>query len=163
MIYFSYGSNMSINRLQARIDGVSKLGIAILRNHDLRFHKVGKDGSSKCDVYEVNNTEYFVIGVVYKIIPSERPKLDKIEGLGHGYEEKQIAVDMDGEMVEAFTYYANKIDVNLKPLYWYKEHVLKGARENQFPEEYIRKIEMIESIDDHNKERHDRELAIYTK
>jgi gamma-glutamylcyclotransferase (GGCT)/AIG2-like uncharacterized protein YtfP len=154
---------MSINRLQARIDGVSKLGIAILRNHDLRFHKVGKDGSSKCDVYKVNNTEHFVIGVVYKINPLERPRLDKVEGLGNGYEEKQIAVDMDGNMVDAFTYYATNIDEDRKPLLWYKEHVLKGARENRFPEEYIRKIEMIESIDDHNKERHDRELAIYNK
>lgn len=163
MIYFSYGSNMSIKRLQARIDCVTKLGIAVLRSHDLRFHKAGKDGSAKCNIYETRNTEYFVIGVVYRIDPLEKPKLDKLEGLGYGYEEKIITVDMNGDNVDAFTYYATNIDEDLKPLHWYKEHVLRGARENPFPEEYVQKIEMIESVHDRDKERHERELAIYSQ
>lgn len=162
MIYFSYGSNMSFKRLNARITHISRLGVATLYEHDLRFHKVGnKDGSGKCDILETNLPEHSVIGVVYNIDPVEKHILDTYEGLGNGYEEKQVSVEMNGEMVSAFTYFATHIDKALKPLHWYKEHVLRGACENELPEQYIQKIEMIESIADHNLARHTRELAIY--
>ena len=64
-------------------------------------------------------------------------------------------------MVEAFSYYATHIDVGLKPLCWYKEHVLRGAMENNLPEDYIRMIEAIEHIDDVDTERRESELSIY--
>lgn len=163
MIYFSYGSNMSFKRLNTRISGITRLGIATLYNHDLRFHKVGKkDGSGKCDIFESNDPEHQVLGVVYKIDPLEKPILDKYEGLGYGYEEKQVSVEMNGGFLSAFTYYATHIDEDLSPLHWYKEHVLRGARENGLAEHYVRKIEMIESIDDHDVGRHVSELAIYS-
>ncbi len=163
MIYFSYGSNMSLKRLNARISKISRLGIATLFEHDLRFHKVSKkDGSGKCDIFETKDSEHLVVGVVYKIDPLEKPILDTFEGLGYGYEEKQIRVEMNGGLVSAFTYYATKIDQGLRPLHWYKEHVLRGARENRLPDHYIRKIEMIDSTDDHDIERHARELEIYS-
>ncbi len=162
MIYFSYGSNMSIQRLSTRITGFSNLGIATLRRHDLRFHKVSKNnGGGKCDIFETDNPEYFVIGVVYKIDPIEKPELDRFEGCGYGYEEKQVSIEMDGEIISAFTYYATNINPELKPLHWYKEHVVRGARANELPEEYIQKIEVVESVADDNYERHLRELAIY--
>jgi gamma-glutamylcyclotransferase (GGCT)/AIG2-like uncharacterized protein YtfP len=163
MIYFSYGSNMSFKRLNARIANISRLGVATLYEHDLRFHKVGnKDGSGKCDILETNDPGHTVIGVVYKIDPLEKNILDTHEGLGNGYEEKQISVEMNGDRISAFTYYATHINQVLKPLHWYKEHVLRGARENKLPEYYIQKIEMIDSITDHDLERHRRELAIYS-
>ena len=163
MIYFSYGSNMSFKRLNARISNITRLGVAALFNHDLRFHKVSKnDGSGKCDILETNDSEHLVIGVVYKIDPLKKLTLDAYEGLGYGYEEKQVSVEVNGGLVRAFTYYATNIDQELKPLHWYKEHVLRGARENELPEHYIRKIEMIDSIDDHDLDRHSRELEIYS-
>ncbi|MEJ2141078.1 MAG: gamma-glutamylcyclotransferase [Gammaproteobacteria bacterium] len=163
MIYFSYGSNMSFKRLNARIANISRLGVATLYEHDLRFHKVGnKDGSGKCDILETYDPEHTVIGVVYKIDPLEKHILDTHEGLGNGYEEKQISVEMNGDRISAFTYYATHINQALKPLHWYKEHVLRGARENKLPEYYIQKIQMIDSITDQDFERHTRELAIYS-
>lgn len=155
---------MSVKRLQSRISSAQKIEVAKLYKHDLRFHKVSKkDGSGKCDIFETNDTEHFVIGVVYKIDPLEKPMLDKFEGLGYGYEEKQISVEMNRDIVSAFTYYATNIDQDLKPLHWYKEHVLRGAHENGLPGCYIKKIEMVESIDDIDRERHKREVEIYSK
>ena len=162
MLYFSYGSNMSFKRLNARISKLSRLGVATLYHHDLRFHKIShSDGSGKCDILQTNDSEHSVLGVVYKIDPSERHILDAYEGHGCGYEEKQVCLQMNGERLTAFTYYATHIDETLKPLHWYKEHVLRGARENDLPEHYIRRIKMITSIDDHDVERHTREVAIY--
>lgn len=163
MIYFSYGSNMSFKRLKARISNISRFGVATLSHHDLRFHKASeKDGSAKCDIFETKDPEHLVIGVVYKIDPLEKPILDKYEGLGCGYEIKQVCVDMGGDLITAFTYYATHINRDLKPLHWYKEHVLRGARENELPDQYIRRIESVNSIDDSDIERHARELGIYS-
>ena len=163
MIYFSYGSNMSFKRLNARISNITRLGVAMLSHHDLRFHKASeKDGSAKCDIFETSDPEHLVIGVVYEIDPLEKPILDKYEGLGCGYEIKQVSVEMDGDLINAFAYYATHINQDLKPLHWYKEHVLRGARENELPDHYIRQIESIHSIDDHDVERHARELEIYS-
>lgn len=40
--------------------------------HRLRFHKVGEDGSGKCDAEETGDPEDRVIGVVYAISASEK-------------------------------------------------------------------------------------------
>ena len=60
-----------------------------MRDHDLRFHKKSKDGSGKCDALETNNSEHFVIGVVFKISETDKSELDRKEGLGFEYEEKR--------------------------------------------------------------------------
>lgn len=162
MLYFSYGSNMSVNRLIDRISAATKLGVGLLREHELRFHKLSnKDNSAKCDVYATGKQDHFVYGVVYDIATSARSVLDQFEGLGNGYEVKDIMVEVGEEWVNAFTYYATHIDVTLKPLHWYKEHVLRGAREHQLPTDYIQKIESIESIPDLDTDRHMMEMAIY--
>jgi len=67
----------------------------------------------------------------------------------------------DGSTIEAFTYYATNIDPELKPLDWYREHVLRGARENELPIEYIHSIEILEFDEDSDAERRDKELSIY--
>ncbi len=121
-----------------------------------------KDGSAKCDVQVTDNPDQRVYGVVYRIAEAEKPGLDQAEGLGFGYEQKNILVGLqDGAVVQAFCYYATKINLQLKPLDWYKEHVLRGARENSLPEAYIRSIEAIDAIPDSNTARSERELSVY--
>lgn len=162
MFYFSYGSNMSIKRLQVRVPSASFFSVATLHEHDLRFHKISKDGSGKCDAHETNNPEHFVLGVVFEIAEYEKPELDRIEGLGCGYEQKEIELIMQsGEIIKAATYYATNIDPVLKPYHWYKHHVLIGAQENELPNEYVEKISNIESIVDPRAERNELEMAIY--
>lgn len=163
MYYFSYGSNMSIKRLLARVPSARKIGTGTLEKHELRFHKKsGKDGSAKCDAHETGDPQHRLHGVVFHISPDEKPNLDWHEGLGKGYETKQVTIVLaDGSSIEAYTYYATDIDPGLKPLCWYREHVLRGARENELPAEHIRSIEIVAFDEDTDTERRERELSIY--
>lgn len=162
LLYFSYGSNMSTPRLLDRVPSAKAVSIARLKNHKLKFHKRSKHGSAKCDAALTNNPNDTVYGVLFRILASEKPALDKKEGLGSGYKEKIVSVvGPNGETLNAVTYYATDIDSSLKPYDWYKEHVLRGAKEHYLPSEYIKSIETIESIPDPDPRNHEKELSIY--
>ena len=153
---------MSIKRLKDRVPSAHVISIATLNEHHLRFHKKSKDGSGKCDAHETQNAEHHVIGVVFEIAETDKPELDRKEGLGLGYEQKEVTLTASsGETISAITYYATNIDSKLKPYHWYKHHVLTGAKENGLPSEYVDKISSIESIPDPKLERHESEMAIY--
>ena len=162
MLYFSFGSNMSSKRLFQRVNAI-RIGVAVLSDHKLCFHKYGEyDKSGKCDILLTSNKNDFVLGVVYKIDESQKTILDKYEGLGYGYDIKTVPVLLNGKIQDVFTYFATSINPCLKPYHWYKQHVLEGARENEFPEEYIALIKNVVSIEDEDRERAARELAIYS-
>jgi len=162
MLCFCYGSNMSHRRLQARVPSARFVAVAELPAHRLRFHKSAGDGSAKCDAEETGNPEDRVIGVVYEIADAEKPDLDRHEALGFGYDEKQVELRSEKGNLQAQMYYATRINNSLKPFHWYKDHVLIGARENGLPAGYIAEIEAVESTDDPKRQRHDRELSIYS-
>ena len=162
MLYFSYGSNMSTPRLVERVPSARIVAVARLQKHRLKFHKIGKDNSGKGDVECTNDQKDAVYGVVFEIAASEKPGLDRYDGLKNGYEEKNVSVyARDGEELTAVTYYATNIDPGLKPYEWYKEHVLRGAREHGLPVDYINIILAVESVPDPDKSRHERELSTY--
>lgn len=129
----------------------------------MKFRKRSNlDGSAKCDVIETPNPNDLVWGVVYDIDEGEKIDLDYAEGLGYGYEEKRIELTgTNGTVIHAFTYYATDIDERLMPYTWYMEHVLRGAREQGLPAEYVASIERVESREDPDRQRHARELSIY--
>ena len=160
--YFAYGSNMSIARLRSRVPSARSLGCCRLEEHDLRFHKAGRDGSAKCDALHTGRKQDLVHGVLFRIDALERPALDMAEGLGHGYGDKAVTViGSQGEHVAAFTYEALLIDETMRPFSWYLNHVLIGARESHLPREYIARIEAVSCIEDHDREREARERAIH--
>ncbi|WP_018294906.1 gamma-glutamylcyclotransferase family protein [Mariprofundus ferrooxydans] len=162
LTYFAYGSNMSSKRLQARVPSARVIGTATLTGHRLAFHKFSHvDLSAKCDACESADDTDRVIGVLYHLPRAEKPTLDKVEGLGIGYDEKQVRVHGSDGHVDAFMYAATRIDDAVKPFHWYKQHVIHGARENRLPDAYLAFIDSFESIDDPDNERHERELNIY--
>jgi len=135
--------------MRGRVPNAERLGFYSLREHDLRFHKSGRDGSGKCDAFYTGDRNNRVEGTVFEINANGKKALDRAEGLGNGYEEKIVNVVCPaGKAVEAITYYATKIDGTLKPYSWYLNHVIVGARESQLPGDYIEKIQSIESITD---------------
>ncbi|HAA74206.1 TPA: gamma-glutamylcyclotransferase, partial [Candidatus Latescibacteria bacterium] len=124
------------------------------------FHKASRDGSGKGDVCPSPGET--VIGVVYDIDDSEREILDRIEGLGSGYRQEDVVVTLaDGSTLEATTYIALDVDPSIKPYAWYLQHVLIGAREHGFPQDYISTIEVTTTHKDPDSGRRERELAIY--
>lgn len=164
MHYFAYGSNMSLSRLRERVPSAESLGCFTLNHHGLRFHKSSKDGSGKCDAFFTTDPESVIYGVLFKIDPADKPALDKAEGLGHGYDEKEVTVSADdGTSLTATTYVATKIDENLKPYSWYVNHVIVGATEASLPQDYINsKIIAVESVEDIDKERDAKQRAIHS-
>ena len=61
----------------------------------------------------------------------------------------------------AETYIATICDPSLRPLDWYKEHVLRGARAIGLPSAYVASIEAVVAEVDPDKARRARELSIY--
>jgi len=162
MLYFAYGSNLSSARLLKRVPSAELVTRGYLTGHLLCFHKVGMDSSGKCNVFQTGNDRDCVLGAVYRIDADHKVYLDKAEGLGRGYDEKKVTIYAEpGQMLEVFTYYATNINDKLKPYHWYKGHVLIGAREHDFPEEYIEMFLSVDSVDDPYAEREERELSIH--
>lgn len=163
MKYFAYGSNMSLVRLRQRVPSAAALGCYSIQGYDLRFHKIGQDGSAKCDAYFTQELGDLLYGVLFEIATAEKPFLDKVEGLGHGYTEKTIWVSSEsGRCYEATTYIARHINPALKPFSWYVNHVLLGAQESSLPYDYIKKkIITVDFIEDKNKVRDAEQRAIH--
>ena len=159
MIYFAYGSNLLFARLHARTPSIRNLGVAVLEDHRIHFDKPSPDGSGKCGIDPASPDER-VIGVLYEMAKTEKPLLDEIEGVGHGYVDEPITVTTSRGSVEAFTYYPTLIDRARRPYDWYHALVLAGARENALPDEYISRIESVQVMVDPDRDRRERNLAI---
>ena len=162
MRYFAYGSNLSLKRLQARVPSAVPLGVFTLPKHKLTFHKVGRDGTAKCDACLTNDPSDAVIGRLYEIDEIEKQDLDRAEGLGCGYEEKYIKVFNNRGSFKATTYYATELNTTLKPFTWYKQHVLIGAREAGLPESYIAAIEAVPAVADYDAVREAEQLSVHS-
>ena len=153
---------MSSLRLLERVPSATFLSVATLQEHRLQFHKISRDGSGKCDAEYTANPDDCVMGVIFMMSASDKKELDRKECLGFGYEEKTITVMLEnGNRIETSTYFAVETDATLNPWSWYKKHVLRGARENNLPHDYISIIEKTESSPDPDVDRHEQELAIY--
>jgi len=159
LYYFAYGSNMSQKRLTRRIPA-EKLGVATLGAHRLAFTKPSEaDGSAKCDICP--SEKDMVYGVLYRIDEKHKPVLDKYEGLGYGYTSDEVTVIYNGDEIEAITYRAVNRNDSLKPFKWYREHVVRGARENGLPDHYVESIQSVQAQSDPDRNRASMELSIY--
>ena len=154
---------MSSRRLKKRVRSAEVISRGILVGHELKFHKKSKkDGSGKCDAFFTDSIYDRVYGVIYSIKDEDLPKLDRCEGLGYGYEKKDVVIKiLNDEEIKALTYFATDIKAGLKPYTWYKYHVLHGAVENNLPPDYISFIDSFNSVDDPDKENATDELSIY--
>jgi len=151
-LYFAYGSNLSWRRISApdRAPSATLVGRAELGCHVLRLHKRGRDGSAKCDAFATGNEEDRVLGVVYRINAADEAALDRVEGLGVGYDKVSVTVKTETaasavSSMQAMTYVArpSHIDPTLMPFDWYMKLVLEGAREHGLDEEYVELLDRI--------------------
>jgi hypothetical protein len=160
VINFSYGSNMLWRRIRARVPSARPLGAAVLRGHRLEWHKAGRDRSGKCDVVATDDPAHVVHGVLYEFFAAEKALLDAAEGLGAGYDEKQVEVESAHGRVHAWLYYATGTDTTLLPYSWYKALVVAGAREHALPDAYIARLEAVIATEDEDAERHALHIAL---
>ena len=133
-----------------RVSSARQLGVTFISTFDLEFNKRSDvDGSAKCNIVSGDRGVHVA---VFEVARSQKAVLDRIEGLGKGYNELAFKDPGFGELV---TYVADPtaVDESLAPNDWYKEMVLLGCRSNNFPPEYIRTIEAIGSIEDPDNDR----------
>ena len=149
MFYFGYGSNMPRARLEKRLGFSERLGAAYLTGYALRFHKKSlKDGSGKCDAFYTGSPDDRLWGALDRLTDAQYAKLDKIEG--SGYRRVSVTVTFDDEPLEAAIYVAvpDAIDSYVRPLQWYKNFVLLGARELNLPSGYIDAVDAAPTMPD---------------
>lgn len=162
MLYFAYGSNMSTLRLRHRCPTAQPLGMAMLRGHRLCFHKLGVDGSAKCDAWYSGGSEDIVFGVLFDIGREDRGRLDEIEGSRYEVIQGQVERPRPRRLQRCFFYRARREYVidGLKPFPWYRRHVLAGAIEHGFPADYVAAIAAVEAIPDPDGKRSEHEHRI---
>jgi gamma-glutamylcyclotransferase len=162
VISLAYGSNLHPFRLTQRVPSATLIGVVPMRGKRLAFHKRSEDGSGKCLFYEHGSAEDMIFGVAYEIDAAEKPLLDELEGLAHGYNEQQVAFPLNGVPRQALVYVAasTHIDPTLVPYAWYKDMVVLGARYHHLPADYVAKIEAVVAIPDPKPKRAANRAAI---
>jgi AIG2-like family len=149
IVYFAYGSNMLTARLRERAPSATPIGIGQLTGHVLAWDKRSRrDGSGKCDAEATGREADVIWGVLFELDPSDKPALDRAEGLGAGYVEKRVRIRTEAGMVDAVTYCATDKDPALRPYQWYKALVVAGAREHGLPAHYRRELERAATVAD---------------
>jgi len=154
--YLAYGSNLHPLRLQRRLGPVECLGAVRLPGRRLCFHKLGEDGSGKCNLVADPPTTAW--GVVFRTGPGQRTLLDDFEG--EGYRVETWPVMLGARRLECFTYIGETgwLDDNLQPLCWYRDLVWHGARHAGFPGSYVDAIGCCTADADHSGRRRHQEL-----
>lgn len=150
-------------RLQARVPSAHSVGKARLPRHTLCFHKrSNKDGSGKCTIQPAADALATVFGVLFTIDPSERPLLDRAEGLGIGYAARTVTVHTALGPRRAFSYQArpDHLDATLQPYAWYKALVIAGAREHDLPASHRAMLHAVPAQPDPNADRRQRHRAL---
>ena len=165
LYYFAYGSNLHPVRLMERVPSINLLGVIDLSKHRLAFHKKGQDGSGKCNLVCTGEESDGVYGAIYQMDSVHKQALDCFEGNGIGYHDRQLTVEIHGKEHSCFTYFAQTsyIKNGLKPYHWYKDLVVLGAKHLQFPDAYVRSIELIESVEDSDEIRREHHNLLIEK
>jgi len=145
---FAYGSNLCWERLREspRLPSAIPVAKASLDDWSLEMSKYSsRDGSGKANIVPKKGAH--VWGVIYEFDAREKPQLDIEEG---GYTPKPMdIVDCRGVThAGVLVYLANKPRATLVAFNWYKAYILAGARQHDFPAEYLKGLESLpERID----------------
>ena len=149
IVCFAYGANMVTARLRERAPSAKPIGIGRLPGHVLCWDKRSRtDASGKCDAEVTGRNGDVVWGVLFELDAQDKPALDRAEGVGDGYVEKQVTILTEAGPVDALTYCATEKDPALRPYRWYKALVIAGAREHLLPANYRRQLELVETVSD---------------
>lgn len=148
--YLAYGSNLYPPRLAARIAVLDILGTVALADEALEFRKRGADGSAKCTL--TKRPGAVAHAAVYAIAARDKPALDRIEGVGHGYRVEWRDAPPYGR---CYVYRAERAALcdDLRPFDWYKAYVVAGARYHAFPPHYVAALESVVAEPDPDRRR----------
>ena len=130
---FAFGSNMSRERLEARIGPVDVRGAARLVGHRHRFSHEGVDGTGQGNIEPESDAQ--VHGVLYQLDPAQFERLDIIQ---RGYTRTELRVWSLCIPMMAWAYMAPKQRNVAPPSLSYLEHYRRGIEEHDLPGGYGR-------------------------
>jgi hypothetical protein len=149
-IYFSYGSNLLTERLQARCPSATHIGNASITGYKLVFNKKSiVDESAKANLFKTELDTDIVEGSLFEINSNEKDLLDKAEGYnkekyveGKSYSKGVLSVSNNSNKIPAVTYYAHIASETIgSPVYdWYFALVIAGALHHKLSEGYIKNL-----------------------
>lgn len=142
MLYFAYGSNVSIVQMLKRCPTAKVVGVDYITHYALRFNKKGIDGTGKANVEEHLNSR--VHGVVYVLSPSTVAQLDQYEGEGEHYHRVPV-VTASGKECEMYVADPKHINNKLHPSEEYKETITRGFSFLAIPTKYYKKIKALKT------------------
>lgn len=160
LLHFAYGSNMLSRRLRKRTPSATPVSVGFVAGRRLAFDKVSQDGSGKCDIEATPTATDHVYGVIFEIDCTEKPELDRLEGLGHGYREELVDVVTADGTRKAQAYVATEKNSALRPYDWYKALVIAGALEHGLPPTYVDSLNTTDSRPDPDDRRRERNEAL---
>jgi len=142
--YFGFGSNLNINSLLAK--GVKPLASrrAILKDWRLRFNVQHffqhEGGVGNIERSEASGDR--VLGVLYDCPDECLQPLDAMEANGYGYERITLEVEVEGELISAFSYVGMPefIDNECLPSQRYLNIVVNGARQAGLDSDYVNRL-----------------------
>jgi gamma-glutamylcyclotransferase (GGCT)/AIG2-like uncharacterized protein YtfP len=132
LLYFAYGSNLSLSQMNFRCPSNSKIGIGVLEGFRWIISKRGYANV-------VKSSSDFVLGVVYKITKFDKSRLSAFEGVHkRSYDEKQLEISIDGVGHDCLIYIDPIIAEGI-PDENYISKINNGIRESQIPQTYVKK------------------------
>jgi gamma-glutamylcyclotransferase (GGCT)/AIG2-like uncharacterized protein YtfP len=142
MLYFSYGSFMSMDVLKQHCPSVKKISTAILPNFEVVFNYYSQNYKGGCTGAEFAPGK-IAYGVLYEISEEEILHLDQIEGVYNAkyYRQEVVVVTDTGRMKNAFLYRTTNPSGPYETTRVYLGKLLTGAKENHLPVEYIEQLQ----------------------
>jgi|SRR3989338_5741048 len=129
--YFAYGSNMDAEQMSQpdRAPNAEKVETAKLAGYEFFINERGVANIRK-------KGERSVFGIVFNISDEDEKTLNVCEGVQHGTNIQEHLSSLD-----AFCYVAANTTESYTPRDGYLEKIVKAARDNDFPPEYIAELE----------------------
>lgn len=154
-LMFAYGSNLCLPRLVDRIGAVQSITTGYLTGWSYRWNKIADDGSGKGNIIRTDDSDDRVWGAVFDCPGTSLDALDRIEGVGSGYERRRVTVETGQTPMDAWAYIGtpDSLDDTLKPYDWYQTLVVMGARSMELPLEYIETLAAAQAVTDPDRNR----------
>lgn len=148
-LYFAYGFNLNLEKMNEKCTKPRVLGIARLPGHKIGFfeHSVVWDGAVET---VVPDSQSEVWGVIYQLESYAWDQLDncedaRLDGTGEYFHYPIEVIDMQNKPRDISMYKKARLGVAKLPSTEYLNIIIQGAKEQGLPESYIASLQSIAS------------------
>lgn len=139
MLYFAFGSNLSIAQMRKRCPGCEPVGPALLLGRALGFPYRSQNfpPGGAADVVDAEGAE--VWGALYRLTATDLAGLDRFEHVGNGgYRRIEVEVEAPPGPATALCYeVADRLAFEIPPTPEYRQLMLEGSAEHGLPDHWI--------------------------